>query len=113
MTYVSELSELKNRCVDYIKSVLNFRGTNYEVTDPANYEDEFNDELYRLPRGFYVTKYGQYIEYAIVMIDIENDVLSFRGIEIGEMGDEETLTVNDLTTDSICSLADLVKSLEG
>lgn len=112
-TFNDELTELRNRCIEYIKSVLNFRGTNYEVTDPANYEDGLEDEIYSLPRAWNATKHGYHIEYAIVIINIENDVLSFYGIEIGEMGDEVTLTVDDLTTETICSLADLVKSLEG
>lgn len=111
-SFNDELIRLRQLSIDYIKSVLNFRGTNYELTDPANYEDGIEDEIYGLPRGFNITKHGHHVEYAIVVVNIENNELSFEGIEIGEMGDEETFTIDDLTTDTICSIAELIKHFE-
>lgn len=112
MTHLDQLTQIRDNALNYIKSVLRFRGTNYELTDPTNYEEDLTDEIYQLPRGFSITKHGHYVEYAIVIINIENDELSFHGIEIGEMGDEMTFTDGDLDTDTICVIADLVKTLE-
>ena len=112
MTFVNELLLLRNKSVDYIHKILSLRGTGYEITDPANYEDEINDELYQLPRAISVSKHGHHIEYAIVVINIQDDKLSFYGIEIGESTDEETFDESDLTTETLCEIADLVKLLE-
>ena len=112
ISFNDELILLRNRSIKYIKKVLSFRGRKYELTDPANYEDGIEDEIYGLPRGFNITKQGHHVEYAIVVVNIKHNELSFEGIEIGEMGDEETFTVDDLTTDTICSIAELIKHLE-
>lgn len=110
--FTEDLTSLRNKVIDYIKSVLEFRGTNYEIVSPDEYEDDISDEIYKLPRGIDISKHGHHVEYAIVIINIENGVLSFYGIEIGEMGDDKHFTEDELTTDTLVSIADIVLSLE-
>jgi hypothetical protein len=122
--FVSELLELQSRALEYIRSILKKRGTEYQIIDPATYEDGYDEDenteeernqLWALPRGKYVTKHGFYEEYPIVMINIdEEDKLTFLGIGcIGDGADEEKIfTDEDLSTPTICAIADIVSALE-
>ena len=112
MNFTQKLNDVRQEALNYIHSVLRARGTNYELIDPSTYEDGIEDEVYDLPRGFNVNKYEFYDEYPIVVINIENDELSFYGIQIGEGNDDYTFDSDSLTTDTICAIADLVRDLE-
>lgn len=112
-TFAAQLEELRNNALAYIRKVLNQRGTNYELTDPANYEDEIEDCVFELPRATYVNKYSFFDEYPIIAVDIDNDVLTFQGIAaIGEADDDRTFNEDDMTTASLCGIADIIANLE-
>lgn len=113
MTFLDKVNAVRNESIDYIKSILNFRGTEYQLTDPSNYDDEEidSDELFKLPIGVYVNKHGFHLEYNIVMVNINDGVLSFVGIDPSE-GDEHTFSENDMYTVDLCYIADLIYSFE-
>lgn len=113
-TFVNKIVAVEKKALDYILSVLKKRGTNYEIVDPASYEDGIEDEVYELPRGIHVTKHGFYEEYPIVVINIDNeDKLTFVGLAcIGETDDDRTFEVDDLSAPCICAIADIVARLE-
>lgn len=117
MLYVEKISDIRKEAIDYITSVVKKRGTNYELVDPALYEDGFEDGMYDVPRGFTVNKYGYMDVHPIVVIDIDdNDKLTFKGIgglmDFGETDEDNDYSVDNLETYVICQIADLVESLE-
>lgn len=112
--YVNELIQVHNAAVDYIKSVLLFRGSGYELIDPVTYEDGMEDEVYGLPRGNVVNKNFHYFEFPLVVINISADgELSFEGLDLGDYMDDKIFSVEELSTDVIVALADRVRELEG
>ena len=105
--------ELRKEVLSYITEVLKKRGTNYETVDPASYEgEEITEEFYDLPRAFRVDRHDQYIEYAIVKINIDENKLSFVGIEVREDMDERQFNEYELVTEVLCAIADIVQNLE-
>ena len=113
-SFVSRLMKVSDDALEYIRKVLKERGTGYEIIDPASYEDEVEDEVYKLPRGVYVTKHGNYEEYPIVIINIDDTGrLTFEGLAcIGEAYEDKIFTEEDLYAGHICSIADIVARLE-
>lgn len=114
MSYLSKLTQVRIEAIEYITSVLKKRGTNYELVDPALYEDEFEDEMYDLPRGSTTDRHGYLIEHPIVIIDIDdNDVLTFKGVGgLSEADNDNDYSVDEMDSFTICSIADIVESLE-
>ena len=115
--FISQLDIVRKSAIIYITKVLMMRGANYELIDPAMYEDdnEIDDSVFNLPRAIALQKYGAADEYPIVLINInDKGELSFVGIDVlSEMnGDDETFTTDSLTTETLCAIADLVASLE-
>jgi len=110
-TFIEKLDRLREDALKFITSVLEQRGTGYELCDPSDYEDGFEDDTYlRVP----VTKeHG--IDYEdkcyLVVINIKDGLLEFEGISLAG-DDEHKFTPMELETEVILELADLVKSLE-
>ena len=110
--FLIELQELRNKALNYIRSILNERGTGYEIIDPASYEDGLEDEVYKLPRATYLDKKLNYFEFPIVVININKNVLTFEGIDMGEYDDDKKFTEEEISTPTLCHIADLIHSLE-
>ena len=114
--YVNQLSDVHNAAVAYIKSVLEMRGSGYELIAPDAYDEETDDEVYQLPRGYTVGKYGMYDEFPLVMINLnEKNELVFVGISVMSEGVDEDkhFIVEELSTEVVCAVADRVRELEG
>jgi hypothetical protein len=109
---VEQYEQIRVEALKYIRKVLNKRGTNYELIDPAEYEDELSDEVYKLPRVNYVDKYFNYYEFPIIVVNIDNDVLTFQGINISEYDEDKGFGEDDIPTDVLCAIADNIKALE-
>lgn len=110
--FTEQLGQIRNNAVEYITSVLQQRGTNYELISPDEYEDEISDEVHKLPRAFNVSKQGYYCEFSIIVINIDADNnIQFNGLSI-EDNEEELFSMDDLFTDTIVLIAELVYKLE-
>jgi hypothetical protein len=114
MSYVQKIIKARREAIDYIASVMKKRGTNYELVDPALYEDGFEEEMYDLPRGSTTDKHGYLLEHPIVVINIDDkDVLTFKGTGgLAETEDDNDYSVDDMESFTLCEIADLIKSLE-
>lgn len=113
-SFTDVLETTRTEAMEYIRGVLKSRGTGYELTDPANYEEDIEDSVYSLPRGFNVSKRGYYDEYPIVIINIDkNEKLSFEGLScLGDTDEDYYFEEDDLSIDTVCAIADLVQELE-
>jgi len=111
--YVNQLSDVHNAAVAYIKSVLEMRGSGYELIAPDDYEEEWTDEVYAMPRGYLVNKRDYYFEFPLVMINIKDGVITFTGLDLGDYNEDHEFSVEELSTDVIVALADRVRELEG
>lgn len=111
--HIELLNEFKQERINYIKNVLQFRGSNYELIDPSEYEDGISDEVRKLPRCFHIHQFGNvHIDYAIVVVNIKDDILSFDGVELGDLEVIEEFSVDDLSVETICLICDLILKLE-
>lgn len=113
-SFVSKMEKVRLDALKYIREIVSKRGDNpYELIDPSTYEDEIEDEVYELPRGINVDKHGYHEEYPLINVSIINDVLSFEGLScITETDEDKMFSDDDLDTDVICIIADIIINLE-
>lgn len=112
-TYIGKLDRLRGLALDYIRAVLSARGTNYELIDPNEYEEDLSDEVYKLPRGKYTNMRGYLYEFPIVVIDINDQgELTFKGVDMGDFCRDMDFSENEMEDMMICAIADLVYHLE-
>jgi len=114
-SFTEKNDDIRKEAISYITEVLKKRGTNYETVDPASYEgEEITEEFYDLPRTFRIDRHDYYFEYAIVKINIDEKTneLKFVGISVFEDMDEKEFTENELVTEVLCAVADIVQNLE-
>jgi hypothetical protein len=125
MNYSFELTKTKSRqrnireqAIEYIRKVLLNRGSGYELCDPAEYEEEFQDDSVvhkeGYPKMFMFMEQGVAAEeYPVVLIDIlPNSKLVFTGISVNDADDEIKIGEDEMITECLCEIADLVQHLE-
>lgn len=105
---------IRNEAIKIITDTLKQRGTGYELVDPAIYDEEIDDSIYELPRGSYVGKYDSYNEFPIVMVNIsETEEITFTGIPcLSENDDDYEFDMDELSTSTLCAIADIISDLE-
>ena len=108
---LQQLSSLIDEAKLYIKSVLLNRGTNYQLIDPQDIEDEYTDEFYDLPGTLVYSKHGHYTENKIVVINLVNGYLEFETVDTEDY-DDHTLDGSEFESVTWLWLADLVEQLE-
>ena len=108
---LQQLSSLVDEAKLYIKGVLLKRGTNYQLIDPQEIEDEFTDEFYDLPATLAYSKHGYYTEHKIVVINLVNGCLEFETIDTVDYNDH-VLDGSEFESVTWLWLADVVESLE-
>lgn len=112
-TFTDKIWEIRKEAGAYILSVLEKRGTAYELCPPADYEDGLEDTIYELPIGTNVSKHGYYDQYALVVANIsDTKQISFVGVPTTETDDEQRFDIEELSTETIADIADLIYSLE-
>lgn len=109
-----QIMNLSREAMVYIRAILELRGSNYELIDPVEYENEISDEVSKLPSMVeFSTVDGPGNEFAIITIDIdEKKNLTFNGIELNGSDNEIKFSENEMTSDVLCGIADLVYGLE-
>ena len=112
--FVKKVNKVRLEALTYIREVVSKRGDNpYELIDPSTYDFGFEDSVYELPRGVRVGKHGHHVEYPLINVSIINDVLSFGGLAcMDETNEDEMFNDDDLDTDVICIIADIITNLE-
>ena len=113
-SFVKKVSNVRLEALTYIREIVSKRGDNpYELIDPSTYDEEIDDEVYKLPRGVYVNKYGYHDEYPLFNVSIIDDTLSFGGLScIGETDEDKMFNDDELDTDVICTIADIIVNFE-
>ena len=112
-TFMEKIRKTRQDALDYIFKVMDKRGNGYELIDPDEYEEELTTPVYEMPRGERMDKHNFHVESAIVTIDINHNVITFNGIDIGESESEEYgYGEDELTTEAICRIADIIWNLE-
>ena len=109
--FTEQLGQIRNNAVEYITSVLQQRGTNYELISPDEYEDEISDEVYNLPKAFSSFSIEYHQQYSIIVINIDNDIITFNGLNV-DNADEHIFQIDELSADTIVLIAELVYKLE-
>lgn len=112
--FTKKLEDMRTDALDYITSILKERGTDYQLIDPACYDESIDDKIYQLPRAFTVGKYSLYSEFPIVSIDIKDNVLTFKGIGTGlnENDEDHDFPESEVGSDCLMAIATLVTKLE-
>jgi len=112
--FVTEANNVRLEALTYIREVVSKHGDNpYELIDPSTYDGEIENEVYELPRGVYVDKFGYHNEYPLINVSIIKNVLTFGGLAcIGEVDDDMTFNDDELDTDVICTIANKIFNLE-
>lgn len=113
-TFTDIITKTRTEALEYIRGILKSRGTNYELVDPNDYEEEIEDSVYDLPRGTHFTKDNYLEEYPIVIINIDDEnKLTFEGLScIGETEKDYTFDEDELSVELACAIADHVYYLE-
>lgn len=113
-SFSSELNKFRVDALESIRKVLKERGTDYQIIDPACYEDDFDDAVYELPRAVHITDGGAHREYPIVVINIDaEDKLTFVGLGgYDETKADKNFGEEYLSVECLCAVADIVAGLE-
>lgn len=108
---LQQLSSLIDEAKLYIKSVLLNRGTNYQLIDPQDIEDEYTDEFYDLPGTLVYSKHGHYTEHKIVVISLVDGHLEFETVDTVDYQDHK-LDGSEFKSVTWLWLADFIEELE-
>ena len=108
---LQQLSSLIDEAKLYIKSVLLNRGTNYQLIDPQDIEDEYTDEFYDLPGTIVYSKHGYYTEHKIVVISLVDGSLEFETVDTVDY-DDHVLDGSEFESVTWLWLADFIEQLE-
>lgn len=108
---LQQLSSLTDEAKLYVAKVLLVRGTNYELINPQDLEDEFTDEFYDLPGTLVYSKHGHYTEHKIVVINLVDGHLEFETVDTEDYYDHK-LDGSEFESVTWLWLADFIESLE-
>jgi hypothetical protein len=116
--FVENLSKVKKEALQFINDALKKQKLihlldqeiiNHFLEGEAS--DEENELLDSLPSTFIVGRHGDYCQYQIVSISLDESGINFNGLGYGEeSGNEYTFTLDELNAYDICFIADLLQS---
>jgi len=111
--FISKIDEARLKALTYIREVLTKRGDNpYELIDPSMYEDEIHEDVCKLPKGMIIDGFDSYSSFSLVDVSInDNDELMFGGVSTIDI-DYRNFIDDELDTEVICKIADIIFNLE-
>jgi hypothetical protein len=102
-----EHEDLRKSSVEYITNFLKENGGRFEfMTQEEMEDDDFMEQAWQLPQAFLVNKYQTHCSYAITSVTLEEDILSFNGINLDDDGSEYSFSVYELDLGCLCHSAD-------
>jgi len=109
INFIKKYEELREESTKYIVEFLKNNGGRHDFTTQEEMEsDDFSDVAWQLPQATYVGKHEYTSYYAITSITLENDVVWFNGICIGEDSDEYNFGLLEMDVAGLCDCADLL-----
>jgi hypothetical protein len=107
--FTERYGQLRVDSEDYIINFLKNNGGRYEFATQEEIESEdFSDNLWDYPQATYIGKHDFTYYYSITSITLENDVLWFNGICVGEDSDEYNFGSSEVDVACLCDCADLL-----
>ena len=114
--FVENLSKVKKEALQFINDALKNKNLihlleqekiNHLLEGEAS--DEENELFDSLPTAFIVGRHGDYCQYQIVSVSLDESGLNLNGLGYGEeSGNKYTFTLDELTAYDICLIADLI-----
>lgn len=115
ITYPQLIADMKKLMLSYIISVLEKRGSDYQLVDPNSYEagSEYEDDVFELPRIWSVDDNDEYHEYPCVILDYEDGKVIFRCIPLDSSEDyDKDFLIDEVSVETLAVIAELVYKLE-
>lgn len=107
--FTERYGQLRVDSEDYIINFLKNNGGRYEFATQEEIEsDDFSDNQWDYPQATYIGKHDFTYYYSITSITLENDVLWFNGICVGEDSDEYNFGSSEVDVACLCDCADLL-----
>ena len=106
--FLNKYSILRNESLNHIKDKLKIIHRLELVTTEEIESDDFGDTAWGLPTNQLVTKHGYSDTFAITSISLEDGILWFNGINIGEDSDDYLFGENELEVGTLCEVADFI-----
>jgi hypothetical protein len=107
--FTERYGQLRVDSEDYIINFLKNNGGRYEFATQEEIESEdFSDNLWDYPQATYIGKHDFTYYYSIISITLENDVLWFNGVCVGEDSDEYNFGSSEVDVACLCDCADLL-----
>ena len=112
-SFVESNDRLRQDCLNFITKVLSDNGNKYEFVEQEFIDSDDSEEvLYDLGIVTTTGRHGDSMDFAIVGITFENDLVWFHGVGVGESeGEKHQFTQSSLETGTLCDVADMVKDL--
>jgi metal-dependent amidase/aminoacylase/carboxypeptidase family protein len=109
INFIKKYEELREESTKYIVEFLKNNGGRHDFTTQEEMEsDDFADVAWQLPQATYVGKHEYTSYYAITSITLENDVVWFNGVSVGEDSDDYTFGLLEMDVAGLCGCADLL-----
>jgi hypothetical protein len=107
--FTRKYQELRDDSANYIVEFLKNNGGRYEFATQEEIEsDDFSDKLWDYPQATYIGKHDFTYYYTIISITMENDVVWFNGVCMGEDSDEYNFGLLEMDVAGLCDCADLL-----
>ena len=107
--FTERYGQLRVDSEDYIINFLKNNGGRYEFATQEEIEsDDFSDNQWDYPQATYIGKHDFTYYYSITSITMENDVLWFNGVCMGEDSDEYNFGSSEVDVACLCDCADLL-----
>ena len=109
INFIKKYEELRDESTKYIVEFLKNNGGRYEFATQEEIEsDDFSDNLWDYPQATYIGKHDFTYYYTITSITMENDVVWFNGVNIGEDSDDYNFGITEMDVAGLCDCADLL-----
>lgn len=112
--FTIKLSEFRGEIIDFLREVLAKRGTNYELINPQDIEDNKRPNVFYVLPSLVIKYNGVYREFTPVVIDMDEDMnISFGAVCTFDTSMEDiTIPLHSIDTSTLCRIGDMVAAFE-
>lgn len=110
-SFVERNDGLRQDCLNFIAKTLSDNGNKYEfVEEEFIGSEDFEEVIWDLGIATITGRHGDSMDFAIVGITFENELVWFHGVGVGEdEGEKHSFTQSEIETGTLCDVADMVK----
>jgi hypothetical protein len=106
--FLNKYSILRNESLNQIKDKLKIIYRFELATTEEIESDDFGDTAWELPTNQLVNRHGYSDTFAITRVSLEDGILWFNGVNIGEDSEEYLFGENELEVGTLCEVADFI-----